>query len=126
LLHPYRSQLEKYPLYISLDKDVMVVDDAVVNWDSGHLTLPEVEIVLSTFLAMARGNLAGMDILGDWSAVQTGGLFRRYLHWTEHPALTIDPAQANRLNERTNLMLLNMMLKLQPAVPERAAVPLAA
>jgi hypothetical protein len=126
LLHPYRSQLEKYPLYISLDKDVMVVDDAVVNWDSGHLTLPEVEIVLSTFLAMARGNLAGMDILGDWSAAQTGGLFRRYLHWTEHPALTIDPAQANRLNERTNLMLLNMMLKLQPAVPERAAVPLAA
>jgi hypothetical protein len=126
LLRSYQSQLETYPLYISLDKDVMVVDDAVVNWDSGHLTLSEVEIVLSTFLAMARGNLAGMDILGDWSAVQTGGLFRRYLHWTEHPALAIDPPQANRLNERTNLMLLNMMLKLQPAAPERTAVPLAA
>src|SRR5205823_5696000 len=39
LLTPYRRELRAWPLYVSLDKDVMVSDDAAVNWDSGHLTL---------------------------------------------------------------------------------------
>jgi hypothetical protein len=119
-----RPQLERYPLYISLDKDVMRADDAMVNWDSGHLTLPEVNLILRVFMQAAQSNLLGMDILGDWSTVQTYGLFRRYLHWTEHPTLAIDPAQANRLNERTNLVLLNTMLKL--TVQEIPSLPVAA
>ena len=118
LLDSHRSQLERYPLYISLDKDVMHAADATVNWDSGHLTLPEVVTILQTFFAAADGDLLGMDILGDWSAVKLCGLFRRFLHWTEHPKLTIDPAEANRLNERTNLVLLNSVLQLQATTQE--------
>jgi hypothetical protein len=125
LLLPYRSQLASYPLYISLDKDVMAPEYAAVNWDSGHLTLPEVEGILKAFVKAAGGNLLAMDILGDWSPVQTRGLLRRLLHWTEHPKLATDPEQANRLNQWTNLVLLKTMSNLLAAGWERI-VPLAA
>jgi hypothetical protein len=106
LLEPFREELSRRPLYVSLDKDVMVQTDALVNWDSGHLRLAEVETILALVLEMAGGNLAGMDIVGDWSPVRVRGLFRRALHLTEHPRLTVDPETAAEENERTNLALL--------------------
>lgn len=106
LLAPYRKELRSLPLYVSLDKDVMVADDAVVNWDSGHLTMPEVQKVLRSFVAAAKGRLAGADVLGDWSPVAVGGLLRRFLHWTEHPALDVEPGVAAACNEAANLKVL--------------------
>jgi hypothetical protein len=106
LLAPYRQELASWPLYVSVDKDVLQPADAVVSWDSGWLHLAEVEAVLEAFLHAAQGNLAGLDLVGDWSAVQTEGWFRRLLHWIEHPALEVDASQARRRNERANLMLL--------------------
>jgi hypothetical protein len=123
LLESQRSQLESYPLYISLDKDVMIAEDAAVNWDSGHLTLSEVDTVLKTFLQAANGNILGMDILGDWSPVQTRGVLRRYLHWSEHPKETIDEAEANRRNENTNLLLVESLIQTSG---EKKPIPLAA
>jgi hypothetical protein len=110
LLQPFAAALARWPLYISLDKDVMTAEDAVVNWDSGHLRLAEVTAVLTAFVTAARGNLLGMDVPGDWSPVRLGGAFRRMLHWTEHPALAVDPAEATRVNERTNLALLRSLV----------------
>jgi hypothetical protein len=107
LLQPYRLALARWPLYISLDKDVLRSADAAVNWDSGHLELGEVCVVLEAFSRAARGRIAGMDIVGDWSPVRVHGLFRRLLHWTEHPPLQIDPAEAQRLNEKTTTILLD-------------------
>jgi hypothetical protein len=109
LLAPFRTELERRPLYISLDKDVMREAEAVVNWDSGHLDRPEVETVLDAFLGAAGGRLAGMDIVGDWSPVRTHGLLRRFLHLSEHPPLRIDPLQATSRNEETNLALLDWL-----------------
>lgn len=106
LLIPHREELARMPLYISLDKDVMVPADAIVNWDSGHLGLGEVQDVLTAFLEAARGNLLGMDVLGDWSPVRIEGLFRWAFHMTMHPPLRVDPEEANRVNERTNLALM--------------------
>ena len=42
LLEPLREQLAKYPLYITLDKDVMNQTDCIQNWDSGYLSKKEV------------------------------------------------------------------------------------
>jgi hypothetical protein len=105
-LQPFRFELARWPLYVSLDKDVMTVDDAVVNWDSGHLTAAEVMELLDAFLVAAKGNLAGMDVVGDWSPVRVRGLLRQFLHFTEHPPLTVDPEKANRVNEDLNLAIL--------------------
>lgn len=122
LLAPHQFQLRRWPLYISLDKDVMVESDAVVNWDSGKLTLPEVSQVLQAFTQTAHGRLAGVDVVGDWSPVRLQGWMRRVLHWTEHPPLNIEALRAVRCNERTNLSLLNTLGVRPSAPPRRLAV----
>src|SRR5262249_40096661 len=109
LLAPYRQELARWPLYVSLDKDVLVERDSVVNWDSGHLTLNEVSGILESFVGAARGNLAGIDVVGDWSPVRLTGLLRRWLHFSEHPALEVNAIDAVRRNERTNLALLQTL-----------------
>lgn len=107
LLRPFRAELEEVPLYLSLDKDVLVAGAAAVNWDSGRLTLAEVRTLLSTLGQAAGERWRGLDILGDWSPVRVHGLFRRFLHLTEHPALEVDPVQAAHGNERANMDLLD-------------------
>jgi hypothetical protein len=109
LLEPFCTELKRRPLYISVDKDVLVEREAAVNWDSGHLHLAEVQCILSGFLRAAGGKLAGMDLVGDWSPVGVQGLLRRLLHHTEHPTLCIDPAEAARRNERANLALIDAL-----------------
>jgi hypothetical protein len=109
LLKPFSKELEQKPLYISLDKDVMNQDESLVNWDSGNLTLEDVETVLRAFLETSGGVLAGMDIVGDWSPVNLRGWLRHTMHFTEHPSLEISTAQATRRNEQTNLALLDCL-----------------
>jgi hypothetical protein len=117
LLDSARLDLARYPLYISLDKDVLSLSDAIVNWDSGHLRLSEVRCVLDWFISACGGRLVAMDILGDWSPVRMAGILRHVLHWTEHPALRVDPAEAAERNAITNLALIDTL---------RAALPAAA
>jgi hypothetical protein len=107
LLRPFRTDLACRPLYISVDKDVLVEADATVNWDSGLLRLAEAQEILSAFLRAARGRLAGMDLAGDWSPVRLRGALRRLLHWAEHPQFDVDPAEAARRNGAANLALLD-------------------
>jgi hypothetical protein len=106
LLEQHREELERWPLYVSLDKDVMQTADAAVNWDSGHLDVEEVQTILDVFRDWSRDQLAGMDIVGDWSPVRLQGLFREVFHLTEHPDLSVTAGEARRRNERTNQMLL--------------------
>jgi hypothetical protein len=106
LVAPWRLELARLPLYVSLDRDVLRADEAVVNWDSGHLVAGEVLTVLKGFLGASAG-LAGMDVVGDWSPVRVKGVLRHLLHWTEHPTLAVDPEQALAVNEDFNLKLLD-------------------
>lgn len=110
LLRPWRGDLAGCPLYISLDKDVLRAAEAVVNWDSGQLTLAEVCAIVRAFLRRADGHVAGVDVVGDWSPVELRGRLRRAFHWTEHPALVVDAADAACRNEHTNLALLEDVL----------------
>lgn len=105
LLWPYRESLRRWPLYVSVDKDVLLASDAVVNWDSGFLRLDEVRDVLQAFVRAADGRLLGADILGDWSPVHARSWLSRLLDRTEHPPLAIDPTLASRCNEAANLTL---------------------
>jgi hypothetical protein len=120
LLGPWHDDLARLPLYISLDRDVLRADQAAVNWDSGQLVSSEVLGILRAFLHRSAG-LAGMDVVGDWSDVRIHGLFRRFLHWTEHPPLDVDPGEALRLNEQLNLALVSTIeaAHRQPAAQAR-------
>jgi hypothetical protein len=104
-LQPFAADLAAHPLYISLDKDVMTARESVVNWDSGHLTLDEILGVLDTVCGFAS-KLVGMDLVGDWSPVVLDSWFRRMFHLTMHPPLAVEPGDAARTNEQTNLALL--------------------
>jgi hypothetical protein len=110
LIAPCRSDLAACPLYISLDKDVLTEAEATVNWDSGHLTIPEVQRIVRRFIDAAQGNLAGADLLGDWSPVRVRGALRKTLHLTEHPALAVNAAAAAWRNTQTNLALLETII----------------
>lgn len=117
------ASLSRYPLYVSLDKDVMNSANAMVNWDSGHLSRSDVQMVLESFLEMAGGRLIGMDVLGDWSPVRMQGLLRHYLHWSEHPPLKIDPRESSRSNDALNCSLLELVDSLtSPHRTRRVAV----
>jgi hypothetical protein len=111
LLRNDLDDLARWPLYVSLDKDVLTAADAVVNWDSGHLRTQELEAVLQGFLTACNGNLIGMDVTGDWSPVNVRGLYRRYLDRVEHPVMKVDFRAAARRNEDLNLRLLSFVLE---------------
>jgi hypothetical protein len=109
LLAPWREELAARPLYISLDKDVMQIRQAVGNWDSGLLTLKETLDAIDAFLQASGGACSGMDVFGDWSPCRTRGMLRRVLAWAEHPPLSIEPAQVTRINSATNQTIRNHM-----------------
>jgi arginase family enzyme len=119
LLHAYLADLARFPLYISLDKDVLRPTAAVVNWDSGRLELTELLDTLNAFVRAANANLAGVDIVGDWSPVSLHGWLQRAFHWTMHPPSQIDSREATRVNERTNLLLLECLQNLLHHEPIR-------
>lgn len=52
-----------YPMYISVDKDVLCKDDASTTWSQGDMTLEElcqfVEILLD------KQQILGMDVCGE-------------------------------------------------------------
>lgn len=109
VLWPFLDELDRAPLYISLDKSVLWMPESVTNSHSGVLDLNELEEILQFFLKAAGNDLAGMDIVGDWSPVETSGLLRYFLHRWQHPLRTIDAQQARLCNERTNLTLLRFI-----------------
>ena len=108
LLDPYRADLAKRPLYVSLDRDVLTAEHATINWDSGRLTPPEVFDILDGFRE-ASPALLGMDVVGDWSPVRVSGLGRWLLHMTEHPPGEVDSQASQRLNEALNVSLVERM-----------------
>jgi hypothetical protein len=121
LLEEDREDLTRWPLYISVDKDVLTAAEAVVNWDSGRLTVPEIEAVLQVFLEFNAGKVIGMDVIGDWSPVRVRGLYRRFLHWSEHPVIAVDPTEATAINERLNLRLIDFMERQMGTEPRRVS-----
>ena len=104
LLAPHAAELAARPVYVSIDKDVMVQDDAVVNWDSGRLELSEVEALVRVLVELA-GKPVAADLVGDWSAVNMSGPLRWFLDQWEHPRLDVQPERAAEVNSRTNLAL---------------------
>jgi hypothetical protein len=108
-LKSYLDELRRYPLYISVDKDVLTAQDAAVNWDSGLLRLEQALAILETFLAAAEGRMIAADVLGDWSPVRLGHRLNRLCDRLDHPSPELDPADAARRNRRANAALLRAL-----------------
>jgi hypothetical protein len=122
LLWEHRPVLQSCPLYISLDKDVLLAPEAPVNWDSGYLHFSEVQEILRAFCRSATNRIAGIDIVGDWSPVVTQGWLRSLLHRVEHPALAVDSGSATKLHQNLNTDLASFFT-MQSSMDVAAQVP---
>lgn len=105
-------------------------EHALQNWNSGELSLDETLLIVEVLIELSGGRLMAMDIMGDFSKVETSGVYRAYLHSSQHEDENnnIPPEVANSLNQRTNLRILRTvkaaLLKArgQP-VPEELPLP---
>jgi hypothetical protein len=119
-LAPFLDELRRYPLYVSVDKDVLTAEDAAVNWDPGLLELEQAVEILDTFLAAAGHRTCGADVLGDWSPVRLGHWLNRVCDRLGHPSPDLDLAEAARRNRRANSALLRA---LAPVADDRGTEP---
>lgn len=53
----------EYPVYISVDKDVMDADSVITNWDQGSLTIDEQIKCLEAIIA--NNDIIGADVCGE-------------------------------------------------------------
>ena len=63
------------PIYLTIDKDVLCVEDAHTNWDQGVMRLAELESAVSRL----RDRLIGADITGEVSSYAYQGWLKRFL-----------------------------------------------
>jgi len=67
------EDLKKYPIYLSLDKDVLGEEDAITNWDQGDMTLDQMKRMIAELQEAASSGhginenqgLLGVDICGN-------------------------------------------------------------
>ncbi len=57
------SEIEEYPVYISIDKDVLSEEVIDTNWSQGDMMLSELESILHRIIA--KNKVIGIDICGE-------------------------------------------------------------
>ncbi|WOE31858.1 MULTISPECIES: hypothetical protein [unclassified Acinetobacter] len=77
LLNTFLTQLEtlSYPRYLSIDKDVLSVQEVRTNWDQGQFLYHHLEQLIQA----CHGQLIAADITGDISAYDYQSHFKRFL-----------------------------------------------
>lgn len=68
----------KWPVYLSIDKDVLSPKYAKTNWDQGSLSLPQLEKILD--LILRYENVIGIDICGELPPALGGNIEDEYLN----------------------------------------------
>lgn len=63
------------PTYLSIDKDVLSIEDAHTNWDQGVMRLAEMEAAIRQF----RQQVIACDVTGDISVYRYQSRFKRFL-----------------------------------------------
>ncbi|MBF0544332.1 MAG: arginase [Candidatus Riflebacteria bacterium] len=101
-------------VYISIDKDVLNVNETISNWDQGKMSLSQLKICLRKIAEKKR--IFGIDVLGDFSKpVFNGNWITRFKKKFEikmdHQKIMYDNSQIEKINSKTNLELLDFFLE---------------
>ena len=101
------DRLPTKKVYISIDKDCLLPESAVTNWEPGFMPI---EWLLSSLRTLKdNAEIIGMDIIGDYSPIVADTAIKRYLTSVDHPDLGgIDEARATDINEETNMRILSL------------------
>ncbi|MFK0690108.1 arginase family protein [Mesorhizobium sp. IMUNJ 23033] len=106
------SRIKTKNVYLTVDKDVFVRDDAVTNWDQGSMRLP---YLLSMIAAIGDTHrIIGADVIGDYSRPVYAGspwtvLTKRAEVLFDQPLGSPDPTSAMRINSEGNHKLLTAL-----------------
>lgn len=98
-------------VYLSIDKDCLKNEYAVTNWEEGLMPLD----ALCSMLKVIKENtdIIGADITGDYSPVVIKGKLKELCSRWDRPkgikAETLSPSEINRINEETNLKILDIL-----------------
>lgn len=109
------DRIETEAVYITIDKDVLVPDDAVTNWDQGRMRLPYVLSLISEIGRRCR--IIGADVIGDYSAPRyAGNLWTQVAKKAEilidQPRMRLKPAAARNINSAANHALLEVLAEM--------------
>jgi len=111
----FQSLLKRIPtkqVYVSVDKDCLKKEYALTNWEEGLFSLEE----FLSMLKIIKNNLdiAGMDIVGDYSEIFIAGRLKAIFSKIDHPkkvnADEYSESSINAVNEETNLKILEVLL----------------
>jgi len=98
-------------VYVSIDKDCLSSEYALTNWEAGRLSLSELLLMLK--LIRDNSDIVGLDITGDYSPVHVCGRLKNLISRWDHPreieAQKHSPEEITRLNESTNLKILEAL-----------------
>jgi len=102
------TKIRTQDVYLSIDKDALLPQDAATNWDQGRMRLAYLGRIIARLGAKHR--IVGADVCGDRSEPVYGGplgarLLKRGEAWIDQPRGPA-PAGGEALNEQTNLALL--------------------
>lgn len=61
--HEFLENGKEFPAYLSIDKDVLCLEDARTNWDQGEMKLEEMEEMIKQ--VFQKRNVLGADICGE-------------------------------------------------------------
>jgi hypothetical protein len=106
------SRIKTENVYLTIDKDVFVRDDAVTNWDQGSMRLP---YLLSMIAAIGDTHrIIGADVIGDYSRPVYAGspwtvLAKHAEVLIDQPLGSPDPTSAMRINSEGNHKLLTAL-----------------
>ena len=61
--HAFLENGKEFPVYLSIDKDVLCPEDARTNWDQGEMKLEELEEMIKQ--VFQKRNVLGIDVCGE-------------------------------------------------------------
>lgn len=98
-------------VYITVDKDVLDMRDAITNWDQGYLRLPYLLGLIRKIAGFHR--IIGADVTGDYSTpYYTGSLLtrtsKRMEIWFDQPHAMPHEDDVVEINSGGNIALLNL------------------
>lgn len=103
------KRLPRKRVYISVDKDCLLPEYALTNWEPGVLRLDWLLEALSSLRDEAE--VIGMDITGEYSPVKTDSFLKKLCaHW-DHPrqwAEEKSSAEIAKINAYANLKILEL------------------
>jgi len=97
------AQVRTDAIWFSIDKDVLPEDEALTNWDQGHMPLAAVLRVIDSI--GTRKRIAGADICGEFSPADHSNLLKRWEARMDQPE-RFSEAQRLAQNARVNVELL--------------------